>query len=130
MTNSGDYEKMQRTVFISTTRENIIPMLTKDKHKTSFKDMIFSKLAKNPHSLRATAINWTEKSFHLEFQTRDMAWKSLESLTNVQIPWKGIDGRSEAVILETRCSLIGYKKPPNRGERKNSFVVSESLVNI
>ena len=130
MTNNGDYEKMQKTVCIATIKENVIPLLVTDKHRDSFKKLIFSKLTSNPNPLTVTALHWTDKSFQVEFQTLDMAWKSLASLNHIQIPWKGIDGKSESTILYTRCSLLGYKQPRTMEVRKNSFIVSESLVNI
>ena len=130
MTNNGDYEKMQRTVCIATKQENVIPLLVTEKHRDSFKNLIFSKLTNNPNPLTVTSVAWNDKTFQVEFQTVDMAWKSIVSLNDIQIPWKGIDGKGDSRILSTRSTLIGYKKPFIREERKNSFIVSESLVNI
>ena len=119
LTNSGDLDKIKKTVCISTQPKNIIPDIQDNRTKQEFMGFIAIKLRNAKINFLDQNIKWNDRNVTVQFETIPNAWEALNALLGTTVPWPQIQE-----TLHLKCSLLGYKPIPTRNQRKNSFLAN------
>ena len=114
LSNTGDLEKLKRTIIVDTTPVNIIPEIPKEQKEAFLTYLNNLVTAEHPGIVIECANVWKENT--LEIQCKDIqgANKMANTIQSKPIVWESSDHGN--VHLE--CSLLGWIKTRNR---QNSF---------
>ena len=112
--NTGDLEKLKRTIIVDTSPINIIPQLTPE-HKTEFITYL-NNLVISEHPGRVVECTQTWKENALEIQCKDIENANIMVNTIQSKPLDWENGEQRKVYIE--CSLLGMIKSK---ARQNSF---------
>ena len=114
LSNTGDLEKLKRTIIVDTTPVNIIPEIPKEQKEAFLTYLNNLVTAEHPGIIIECANVWKENT--LEIQCKDIqgANKMANTIQSKPIVWESSDNGN--VHLE--CSLLGWIKTRNR---QNSF---------
>ena len=115
--NTGDLEKIRKTVCISTQPLNIIPDIKDAATQQEFMGFIAVKLTEAKIKFENKNIKWNDRNVSIQLDSVQNAWVTLNALLGTEVQWP-----QSSEKLSLKCSLLGYKPVPSRNQRKNSFL--------